>query len=87
MSCAHWRQFDAEMMLARLRVNLLEAAGEVSTLYKAARYELDAATLRAELNLAVECAGSAIVPWHLDPLIVEKAISLVVDEVMVEANS
>jgi hypothetical protein len=81
--CEHWRQFDADITLARLRMNLLdEAADEVSTLYKTARYDLDAAALRAELNLAVECAGSAIVPWHLDPLIVRKAIDLVVDEVM-----
>lgn len=82
MSCEHWRRFDADMMLARLRMNLVAAAGEVSTLYRTASYELDAATFRTELNLAVECAGSAIVPRHLDPLIVQKAIDSVVDEVM-----
>jgi len=66
------------MTLGRLRANLLEARDEVVQLYQTVKLALDAETLRAELNLAVEFGGSAIVPARLAPSIVEMAIDFVV---------
>jgi len=78
LQCEHWRQFDVDMTLGRLRANLLEARDEVVQLYQTVKLALDAETLRAELNLAVEFGGSAIVPARLAPSIVEMAIDFVV---------
>jgi hypothetical protein len=76
--CAHQRRFDADMTLARLRANLLEAKAEVVSLYRTAKLPLDLETLRAELNLAIEVGGGTIVPYHLDASIVGMAIDFVV---------
>jgi hypothetical protein len=85
--CEHQRRFDADMTLARLRANLTEAKAEVVSLYRTAKLSLDVETLRAELNLAVEAAGGAIVPFHLHESIVDTAVNFVVAEAMVEVVS
>ncbi len=78
--CKHWRQFDTDMMVAKLHGNLLEAAGEIVELFKTEGYELTPAKLCDELNLAVELGGSTIVPWHMSVGAVEKMIEVVVAE-------
>lgn len=84
--CRHWLEFDAAMCVARLHVNLREAAGEVVTLFETARFQLSPEELRDELNLAVELGGSAIVPWHLSSGVVGKMIGVVVAEVLDSAT-
>ena len=74
------------MVLAELRRNLIESADEVVTLYRTAGYELDAATLRDELNLAVSLAGSAIVPWHMNRGTVQMMIKSIAEDVVMKGQ-
>jgi hypothetical protein len=77
-TCQHWRAFEVDLTLARMRGNLFEAKAQIVELYRAAKYPLDEEILQADLNLAVKVGGSQIVPWHLDARVVQKAIDLVV---------
>jgi len=81
-TCEHWRAFDAEMAIARLHTNLHEAANEVVALFETARIELTDAELGQELKLAVDLAGSAIVPCNITLEIVGKMIALTVAKVL-----
>src|ERR1019366_2485326 len=85
-NCEHWRDFETDMVLAELRRNLIESADEVVTLYRTAGYELDAATLRDELNLAVSLAGSAIVPWHMNRGTVQMMIKSIAEDVVMKGQ-
>lgn len=70
------------MMIAKLHVNLSEAAAEVVNLFQIARYELTRTELRDELSRAVELGGSTIVPWHMSVGVVDRMIDFVVGEVL-----
>jgi hypothetical protein len=80
--CQHWRASDADMMIERLHAKLRQAADEVVALFKTARIEITEADLRDELNLAVDLARSAIVPFHMTGGIVEKMIAVTAAEVL-----
>jgi len=85
-SCAHWLEFDSDMVLAELRKNLIEAADEIRVFYETAGYKLDAATLHNELELAVGFAGSAIVPWDMNRGTVQMMIKSIAEDVVMKGQ-
>lgn len=66
--CEHRLRFELEMQIAQQRGNLDDAIDEVREKYQRARHFLDACTLRAEIQFAIEFG--AIVPAGLPENIV-----------------
>ncbi len=77
--CAHWREFNRQMILGELHKNLVEAYRELIEKFKAADRPVTFETLRKDVKFAIPFG--AIVPAGVGNEIVEKAITLVAGEV------
>lgn len=78
--CEHSRGFDRQMILARLRGNLLQAAHELADKLKRDDRDVNAENLRDALLFEVAHANprSTLAPWNLEDSIVEKMMDVVV---------
>ncbi len=75
--CEHAREFNLKYRLAFLRREFEAAASEIEALYQVAEYELNAANLRRELQLAIDVGGIGTASFAADT--VARALNIFVE--------